>query len=98
MDEPYDILDRPDAKTLKRAGQIEFDRVCFKYNDDAGWVLKDISLTIKQGQTVAFVGMSGGGKSSLIGLIPRFYDVQQGAVRINGHDVRDLTLDSLRGP
>lgn len=97
MDEPYDIVDRPDAKTLKTAGQIEFDRVSFKYNDAAGWVLQDINLTIRQGQTVAFVGMSGGGKSSLIGLIPRFYDVQQGAVKINGHDVRDLTLDSLRG-
>ena len=60
-------------------------------------MLQDINLTIRQGQTVAFVGMSGGGKSSLIGLIPRFYDVQQGAVKINGHDVRDLTLDSLRG-
>ncbi|ACX66307.1 ABC transporter ATP-binding protein [Paenibacillus sp. Y412MC10] len=97
MDEPYDIVDRPNAKTLKTAGQIEFDRVSFKYNDAAGWVLQDINLTIRQGQTIAFVGMSGGGKSSLIGLIPRFYDVQQGAVKINGHDVRDLTLDSLRG-
>ncbi|EGG37359.1 ABC transporter ATP-binding protein [Paenibacillus sp. HGF5] len=97
MDEPYDIVDRPNAKTLKTAGQIEFDRVSFKYNDAAGWVLQDINLTIQQGQTIAFVGMSGGGKSSLIGLIPRFYDVQQGAVKINGHDVRDLTLDSLRG-
>lgn len=97
LDEPYDIVDAPNARRLDTAGQIQFDRVWFRYNDQNGWVLKDINLTIKQGQTVAFVGMSGGGKSSLIGLIPRFYDVQEGAVRINGHDVKELTLESLRG-
>lgn len=97
LDEPYDIVDAPHAKKLSSAGRIEFDHVWFQYNEDAGWVLKDINLTIEQGQTVAFVGMSGGGKSSLIGLIPRFYDVQQGSVKINGDDVRMITLDSLRG-
>lgn len=97
LDEPYDIADAPNARNLDKAGQIQFDRVWFRYNDENGWVLKDINLTIEQGQTVAFVGMSGGGKSSLIGLIPRFYDVQQGAVRINGQDVKELTLESLRG-
>ncbi|PAK50448.1 ABC transporter ATP-binding protein [Paenibacillus sp. 7541] len=97
LDEPYDIVDAPNARKLDKAGQIQFDRVWFRYNDENGWVLKDINLTIEQGQTVAFVGMSGGGKSSLIGLIPRFYDVQQGAVRINGQDVKELTLESLRG-
>lgn len=97
LDEPYDIVDDPQAKKLSSAGRIEFDRVWFRYNDDAGWVLKDIQLTIEQGQTVAFVGMSGGGKSSLISLIPRFYDVTQGSVKINGIDVRQVTLDSLRG-
>ncbi|MUG66657.1 ATP-binding cassette domain-containing protein [Paenibacillus campinasensis] len=97
LDEPYDIVDAPNARKLDKAGQIQFDRVWFRYNDENGWVLKDINLTIEQGQTVAFVGMSGGGKSSLIGLIPRFYDVQQGTVRINGQDVKELTLESLRG-
>lgn len=97
LDEPYDIVDAPQAKKLSSAGRIEFDRVWFQYNDNSGWVLKDINLTIEQGQTVAFVGMSGGGKSSLISLIPRFYDVQQGSVKINGDDVRRVTLDSLRG-
>lgn len=97
LDEPYDIVDAPNARKLDKAGQIQFDRVWFRYSDENGWVLKDINLTIEQGQTVAFVGMSGGGKSSLIGLIPRFYDVQQGAVRINGQDVKELTLESLRG-
>lgn len=97
LDEPYDIVDSPQAIKLSSAGRIEFDHVWFQYNDNSGWVLKDINLSIEQGQTVAFVGMSGGGKSSLIGLIPRFYDVQQGSVKINGYDVRKVTLDSLRG-
>ncbi|NMO96265.1 ABC transporter ATP-binding protein [Paenibacillus lemnae] len=96
MDEPYDITDAPSAKKLQSAGDIQFDRVWFKYGKETDWVLKDIQLNIKQGQTVAFVGMSGGGKSSLIGLIPRFYDVQEGRVMISGHDIRTLTLESLR--
>lgn len=97
LDEPYDIVDAPGAKKLSSAGRIEFDHVWFQYNEQGGWVLQDINLTIEQGQTVAFVGMSGGGKSSLIGLIPRFYDVQQGSVKISGLDIRKWTLDSLRG-
>ncbi|MET3847940.1 ABC transporter ATP-binding protein [Paenibacillus sp. OAE614] len=98
LKEPYDIVDAPDAKTLQWPVQhISFDEVWFKYNEGSDWVLKDISLDIKHGQTVAFVGMSGGGKSSLISLIPRFYDIQQGSVSINGQDIRKLTLESLRG-
>ncbi|QCT03112.1 ABC transporter related protein [Paenibacillus algicola] len=96
MDEPYDIVDQPHAKTLRTAGDIQFDRVCFKYSTGTDWVLKDINLHIKQGQTVAFVGMSGGGKSSLIGLIPRFYDVQEGRVLVSGQDIRTVSLESLR--
>lgn len=97
MDEPYDIVNAKDAKKLPAAGRIEFENVWFRYNDHTGWVLKDINLTIEQGQTIAFVGMSGGGKSSLIGLLPRFYDVQKGQVKISGLNVKRLTLDSLRG-
>lgn len=98
MDEPYDITDAKDAKQLKGpAERITFDHVWFKYNEKDDWVLKDVSLDIKGGQTVAFVGMSGGGKSSLISLIPRFYDIQQGKVLINNQDVRSLTQESLRG-
>ncbi|GAB6989024.1 ABC transporter ATP-binding protein [Paenibacillus pini] len=97
MEEPYDIVDAPDAKQLgTSARQIAFNKVWFKYNDKSDWVLKDIDLQIEQGQTVAFVGMSGGGKSSLISLIPRFYDIQQGSVTVNGTDVRNLTMKSLR--
>jgi len=59
--------------------------------------LKNINLSIKAGEVVAFVGMSGGGKTSLVNLIPRFYDVTQGRVLIDGHDIRDVTLKSLRG-
>ncbi|MEC0240417.1 ABC transporter ATP-binding protein [Paenibacillus dokdonensis] len=98
MNEPYDFVDAADAKKLNTpARNISFNGVWFKYNNDGDWVLKDVNLEIKHGQTVAFVGMSGGGKSSLISLIPRFYDIQQGSVRINGDDVRNLTMESVRG-
>ncbi|HWO53223.1 MAG TPA: ABC transporter ATP-binding protein [Paenibacillus cookii] len=98
MDEPYDIVDAEDAKKLDApARSITFDGVWFKYNEQGDWVLKDVNLEIRHGQTVAFVGMSGGGKSSLISLIPRFYDIQKGIVSINGQDVRKLTMESVRG-
>ncbi|MGK3113505.1 ABC transporter ATP-binding protein [Candidatus Pantoea formicae] len=91
-----DIVDRPDAQsviTLK--GDIVFDHVSFGYSD-THQVLKDISLTIKAGETVAFVGQSGAGKTTLCALIPRFYDVQDGAIRIDGVDVRDYQQRALR--
>ncbi|MFC6650472.1 ABC transporter ATP-binding protein [Paenibacillus rhizoplanae] len=97
LNEPYDIVDAPDAKPLlKAAGKIEFNNVWFKYSDEHDWVLRDINLSIAPGQTVAFVGMSGGGKSSLISLIPRFYDISEGSLRMDGHDIRGLTQESLR--
>jgi subfamily B ATP-binding cassette protein MsbA len=97
MHEPYDIVDAPDAGKLPVAqGHIQFDRVQFRYNDHTDWVLKDISLEIKPGQTVALVGLSGGGKSSLIGLLPRFYDVQEGDIRMDGVSIRTVTQQSLR--
>ncbi|MNO36520.1 putative multidrug export ATP-binding/permease protein [compost metagenome] len=97
LDEPYDIIDEPGAKPLVApAGAIEFQKVWFKYNDENDWVLKNIELSIEPGQTVAFVGMSGGGKSSLISLIPRFYDITEGSLRVDGQDVRTLTQESLR--
>lgn len=80
LNEPYDIVDKPGAKVLKDSrGEIAFENVWFKYNEENDWVLKDINLSIQPGQTIAFVGMSGGGKSSLISLIPRFYDISKGA-------------------
>ena len=74
---------------------VEFDNVCFEYEKGRP-VLQDVSLTVKKGQTVAFVGNSGGGKSTLVNLLPRFYDVKSGAVKIDGQDVRDIDIDSLR--
>lgn len=97
LNEPYDIVDKPGAKVLKDArGEIAFQNVWFKYNEENDWVLKDINLRIQPGQTIAFVGMSGGGKSSLISLIPRFYDISKGSLQMDGYDIQELTQESLR--
>jgi subfamily B ATP-binding cassette protein MsbA len=76
-------------------GDIEFQHVVFGYEPSAP-VLKDVSFQIKQGQFVGIVGSTGSGKSTLVSLIPRFYDVQAGAIRIDGHDIRDYRLNALR--
>lgn len=90
------VAERPTAKRLAEcAGRIEFDQVSFDYDADAP-TLKAIELNILPGQSVAFVGPSGAGKSTLASLVPRFYDPTAGSVRLDGHDLRDLTLDSLR--
>ena len=68
----------------------------FTYEEDGETILDGINFTVKPGETVAFVGMSGGGKSTIVGLIPRFHDVTGGAVRIDGHDLRDVNIKSLR--
>lgn len=97
MDEPYDLADRNKAKLLPQAkGRIEFKQVSFAYLHESEPVLKNIDLIIEPGQTVALVGMSGGGKSSIVSLIPRFFDVQQGSITIDGYDVKDVTMKSLR--
>lgn len=95
LDTPREVADRPGARVLAgiREG-VRFDRVSFRYERD--WVLRDVSLEIPRGQIVALVGMSGGGKSTLADLIPRFYDVTEGAIYIDGVDIRDYTLASLR--
>lgn len=95
LDEQPEIVDAPDAYTLPPIhGEIVLDHVTFGYN--ATPVLHDLNLTIAQGKTVAFVGATGAGKSSLVNLVPRFYDVYDGAVLIDGHDVREVRLASLR--
>ncbi len=76
-------------------GEIVFDRVWFAYNNE-NWVLKDISFTIKPGEMVAFVGATGAGKTSIINLLGRFYDIQKGSIRIDGIDIRDIELETLR--
>ncbi|MCG3086923.1 ABC transporter ATP-binding protein [Sporosarcina cyprini] len=97
MEEPYDITDKPGAKPLPVIeGRIDFDNVSFSYEEEGLEVLKEINFTVQPGETIALVGMSGGGKSTIVSLIPRFYDVSSGAIRIDGHDVRDIQLKSLR--
>jgi ATP-binding cassette subfamily B protein len=91
-----DIVDRKDARPAGRLrGEIVFDRVTFSYNRDRS-IIENISLHIASGETVALVGPSGAGKTTICNLIPRFYDVQKGSIRIDGVDVRDFTQRSLR--
>ncbi|HIW12419.1 MAG TPA: ABC transporter ATP-binding protein/permease [Candidatus Salinicoccus stercoripullorum] len=96
-DVKYDVQDRKDAKKLGHTnGNIEFSNVGFDYNGEDKSVLKDIDFNVGSGETVAFVGMSGGGKSTLVTLIPRFYDVTEGRVMLDGEDIRNYTIESLR--
>lgn len=91
-----EIQDKKDAKELKEVkGDIEFNNVSFQYNDKES-VLTDVNLSIPAGQRLALVGPSGSGKTTLCSLIPRFYDVNAGCIKIDGQDIRDLTLKSLR--
>ena len=91
-----EIDDKPDAQDLTNAkGEVCFDHVDFSY-DGERQILKDISFTLKSGDCVAIVGPSGSGKSTIVNLIPRLWDVSGGSVTFDGHDVRDLTLHSLR--
>lgn len=96
LDVPTDVVESPDAKPLPSVkGDVRFDNVSFGYYTDRP-VLKDISLVIKPGEVVAVVGYSGAGKSTLADLIPRFYDPTQGEILIDGTNIRQVTLDSLR--
>lgn len=95
LDEKESITDRPGAKALHIAGGgVTFDRVRFAFGADVA--IDDVSFAIKPGETVALVGPSGAGKSTVLNLIARLYDVQGGAIRIDGQDLRDVTLRSLR--
>lgn len=95
--EAYDIKDKDHAITLNKVkGDVVFDNVSFKYDEDQDYVLKNINLSVKSGETIALVGMSGGGKSTLISLIPRFYDVTEGSIKVDGIDIRDVKARSLR--
>lgn len=97
MDEDYDIKNNIGAQPIPiEHGNIQMNHVYFKYNEDESMILKDINLDIEQGQTVAFVGMSGGGKSTLINLIPRFYDTLKGEITIDGHNLKEFLTGSLR--
>ena len=97
LETPPAIQDRPGALRIKRArGALQLDDVSFRYEPDNDWVLRGLSLSLAPGETVALVGVSGAGKTTLSALIPRFYDVSGGSIRLDGIDIRELELASLR--
>lgn len=96
LDAESPVSERPDARALERPrGQVDFDHVSFAY-DSVSPVLKDVDIHAKPGQVTAILGAPGSGKSTIVHLLPRFYDSSEGAVRIDGVDIREFTLDSLR--
>ncbi|MCM3400472.1 MULTISPECIES: ABC transporter ATP-binding protein [Oceanobacillus] len=97
MNEKYDIVDKENAIDPGRVnGAVDFENVSFQYDEAELKVLKNINLHVEEGETIAFVGMSGGGKSTLISLIPRFYDVTDGSIKVDGMDIRDMKARALR--
>ncbi len=97
MDEKPDIVDRPDAIELKDVdGHIKFNDVSFNYENHDEQILRNLNLEIHPGENIAIVGPSGGGKTTLCNLIPRFYDVKSGSITLDGTDIRDIKLKSLR--
>lgn len=97
LDQPEELTDAPGAKPLAPfADSVEFDGVGFRYSPDSPPVLEDIHLTARRGEVVALVGSSGAGKTTLVNLLPRFYEVTSGAIRIDGVDTRQVTIRSLR--
>ncbi|HIQ06002.1 MAG TPA: ATP-binding cassette domain-containing protein [Anaerolineae bacterium] len=98
LDAPIPIRDRPGARVLEQVrGEIEFKNVYFAFDDEPGrWVLRGLNLRVAPGEVVAILGGTGSGKSSLINLIPRFQEAVRGQVTVDGHDVRDVQIHSLR--
>jgi subfamily B ATP-binding cassette protein MsbA len=97
LDAPLEIADAPGAKTLAPIERsIAFEKLSFCYEPEGRWILRDVDLTVHCGEVVALVGSSGSGKTTLANLVPRFYDAVEGRVAIDGVDVRDVTLASLR--
>ena len=97
LDASTDIVERDDAVPLISVhGRVAFDDVWFRYFEHQPWILREITFTAEPGQKIALLGATGSGKSTVTNLIPRFYDVTKGRVTVDGRDVRDLTLDSLR--
>ncbi|MBO9532252.1 MAG: ABC transporter ATP-binding protein [Solirubrobacteraceae bacterium] len=97
LDEPVELQDAPDAVPLPRVeGRLRLDDVSFRYRADTPWALRDVNLELAAGQTLALVGATGAGKSTLAKLLARFYDPTEGAVLVDGHDLRTVTQHSLR--
>src|SRR5207237_268521 len=97
LDMPPAIADRPGALGLETFHrELRFEHVDFRYTDADELTLRDITLDVRKGEVVAFVGMSGAGKSTLMDLLPRFHDVAAGRITLDGHDIRDVTQASLR--
>lgn len=95
LDEPRDIVDKQDAAEMPRArGELAFEHVTFSYGDEP--VLSDVSFHANPGEVIALVGPSGAGKSTAAGMVARFYDPQQGAIKIDGYDLRDVSMQSLK--
>src|ERR1039457_1213127 len=102
LDAKIEVTSPAIAKEPRGPGRIEFDHVWFAYNvstqtGEPDWVLRDVSFALEPGETIAVVGHTGAGKTTLISLLMRFYDVQRGAIRIDGVDIKEMNLDDLRG-
>jgi ATP-binding cassette subfamily B protein len=97
LDTHSEVVEKPDAAVLPAVqGRVAFENVSFRYYEGGDPVLKEVSFVAEPGQSIALLGATGSGKSTIINLIPRFYDVYEGRVTVDGYDVRDVTLDSLR--
>ena len=97
LEQPVEVAERPDARKLERArGSVTFDRVSFRYPDAAQPAIEDVSFRLEPGQTLAIVGASGAGKSTIVRLLLRFFDPTSGRILLDGHDLRDVTVQSLR--
>ncbi len=97
LDAKSDIVDKPNAAKLPAVkGDVKFDNVTFRYFGGGDPVLKNVTFEAKSGETIALLGATGSGKTSIINLLPRFYDPTEGSITIDGYDLRDVTLDSLR--
>jgi ATP-binding cassette subfamily B protein len=97
LDAKNDVTDKPGAQVLPPVeGNVKFENVTFRYFGSGDPVLRDVTFEAKAGQTVALLGATGSGKTTIINLLPRFYDPTQGRITVDGHDLRDVTLDSLR--
>ena len=97
LDAQSDVRDAPDARTLPAVeGRVQFERVTFRYFGGGAPVLKEVSFEALPGQTIALLGATGSGKTTIINLLPRFYDPSEGRITIDGHDLRSVTLESLR--